>query len=112
MAMPEISRYTMLHVTRAEYLGGYRVRLEFNDGFCGVADLAGQLTGPVFQPLNDVAKFRRFSLVGHTLCWQNGADFAPEYLRQLADEPVAEPPHTPEPAAGPVAGGEPSPPAR
>jgi hypothetical protein len=80
----------MLHVTRAEYLGGYRVHLEFNDGFVGVANLSGRLTGPVFQLLNDEVQFRQFSLTGHTLCWPNGADLAPEYLRQLAAGDLAE----------------------
>jgi hypothetical protein len=80
----------MLHVTEAEYLGGFRIRLNFNDGFEGVIDLSGRLTGPVFQSLNDADQFRRFTLVGHTLCWSNGADFAPEYLRQLASEQIAE----------------------
>ena len=82
----------MLHVTRAEYLGGFCVRLEFNDGFSGIADLSGRLSGPVFTSLNDVEEFQRFELVGHTLCWQNGADFAPEYLRELAAERIAERP--------------------
>lgn len=83
----------MLHVTQAEYLGGFRVRLDFNDGFSGVVDLSGRLTGPVFQTLNDVEEFRRFTLVGHTLSWQNGADLAPEYLRELAADQLAEQPH-------------------
>jgi len=80
----------MLHVKEAEYLGDFRVRLEFSDGFVGVADLSGRLTGPVFQPLNDVCHFRQFTLTGQTLCWPNGADLAPEYLRQLAADQVAE----------------------
>jgi hypothetical protein len=73
----------MLHVTNAEYQSGHRIRLEFSDGFAGVVDLEGKLTGPIFQPLNDVGKFRQFEIVGHTLSWPNGADFAPEYLREL-----------------------------
>lgn len=74
----------MLHVDRAEYLGGHRIRLEFDDGFVGVVDLAGRLSGPVFRPLEDVEVFRRFTLAGRTLAWENGADLAPEYLRELA----------------------------
>jgi hypothetical protein len=30
-------------------LGGFRVRLKLNDGFTGLVDLSGQLTGPVFH---------------------------------------------------------------
>jgi hypothetical protein len=86
----------MLHVTGAEYIGGYRVRLQFSDGFCGIADLDGKLTGPVFQPLNHLEAFREFELAGHTLCWPNGADFAPEYLREIAKETPAEQRDAPE----------------
>jgi hypothetical protein len=80
----------MLHVTRADYLDGYRIRLDFNDGFSGTVDLCGRLTGPIFEPLNDVDRFRQFEIGGHTLCWQNGADLAPEYLRELANGLIAE----------------------
>jgi len=80
----------VLHITHAEYLGGHQVRLKFDDGFSGVADLAGRLTGPVFQPLNDIEAFRQFEIIGHTLSWPNGADFAPEYLRGLANGRIAE----------------------
>lgn len=90
----------MLHVVDAEYVAGFRVRLAFSDGFCGVADLEGQLTGPIFQPLNQLEVFRSFELAGHTLCWPNGADFAPEYLRALATPFPAEHRDAPEPRLG------------
>ena len=72
-----------LHVEKAEYLGRYRVWLEFNDGSAGEVDLSGELEGKVFRPLKDLATFKSFSLEGHTLSWENGADFAPEFLREL-----------------------------
>lgn len=81
----------MLRVNVAEYLSDFRVRLEFSDGIVGVVDLSGRLTGPIFEPLNDVSCFRQFALEGHTVCWQNGADFAPEYLRRLAADEATEP---------------------
>jgi Protein of unknown function (DUF2442) len=73
----------ILHVDRAEYIDGHSVHLWFNDGSDGIADLQDLLTGPIFQPLRDVSVFKRFRLEGHTLAWENGADFAPEYLYQL-----------------------------
>ena len=73
----------ILHVTRAEYIAGHRVHLWFNDGTDGQVDLAGLLNGPVFELLRDVDYFKRFQLEGHTLAWDNGADFAPEYLHGL-----------------------------
>jgi hypothetical protein len=76
----------MIHVIGAEYLDGYRLLVDFNDGFSGVVDLGGRLTGPVFRPLNEIDAFRQFKIDGHTVCWSNGADLAPEYLRELAAE--------------------------
>jgi hypothetical protein len=73
-----------LHVTHAEYIDGHRVRIVFNDGTQSEIDLSGSLDGPIFEPLRDVEFFRGFSIVGHTLAWPNGADFAPEYLYSLA----------------------------
>lgn len=72
------------HVARAEHLGGHRVRLRFDDGLEGEIDLAGALQGEVFAPLRDPAYFARFS-VDDTLVWPNGADFAPEFLRDLVE---------------------------
>ena len=73
-----------LHVVEAKYLDGYRVCVQLNDGTTCEVDLSESLTGPIFEPLRDVEYFRRFSIEGHTLAWPNGADFAPEYLRDLA----------------------------
>ena len=78
----------MLHVTSAEHLGGHRLRLRFNDGTIGDVDLAGRLTGPIFEPLNEVSYFANFDTSGPTIEWPNGADFAPEYLRELIDSPL------------------------
>jgi hypothetical protein len=73
----------ILHVIRAEYIDGHRLHLWFNDGSDGEVDLGGHLDGPIFEPLRDVEFFRRFRLEGHTVAWENGADFAPEYLHDL-----------------------------
>jgi hypothetical protein len=73
----------ILHVIRAEYAGDHRVHLWFNDGIDGEVDLAGSLDGPIFEPLKSVDYFKQFKIEGHTLCWENGADFAPEYLHEL-----------------------------
>lgn len=73
----------ILHVLRADYLGDFRVHLWFNDGTDGEVDLADALDGPIFEPIKDPETFRQFRLIGHTLSWENGADFAPEYLHGL-----------------------------
>jgi hypothetical protein len=74
----------MLHVVSAKHVGQFQVELTFNDGFVGIANFESVLNGPIFMPLNDPEVFKQFELQGHTLCWKNGADFAPEYLRELA----------------------------
>jgi hypothetical protein len=71
-----------LHVLEAKHLEAYRVWLKFNDGASGEVDLSDELDGPVFGPLRDVEVFGRLTLRHHTLSWENGADFAPEFLRE------------------------------
>ena len=80
----------MLHVVKAEHVAAHRIRLWFNDGAQGEVDLAEVLTGPIFVPLQNVDYFRQFQLEGNTIAWDNGADFAPEYLHSLmtADSPA------------------------
>lgn len=72
----------LIHVTNAKYIRDYQVWLSFNDGAEGTIDLGAELYGEVFEPLKDKEFFRSFSLEGHTLSWSNGADFAPEFLRE------------------------------
>ncbi|NLS94643.1 MAG: DUF2442 domain-containing protein [Planctomycetaceae bacterium] len=72
-----------LHVVRAEHVDEYRVQLWFSDGAEGPVDLAPVLNGPIFERLRDHSFFRQFRLEGHTIAWENGADFAPEYLHGL-----------------------------
>ena len=72
----------MLEVTSAEYIEGYRIRVRFNNGEGGVVDLKDALWGPMFEPLRDIGAFLHFKVseVVHTLCWENDADLAPEFL--------------------------------
>jgi hypothetical protein len=78
----------MLEVVEARHQDGYSVWVKFNDGVAGVVDLSDALWGPLFEPLKDVERFKRFvvSETLHTLVWDNDADLAPEYLRdRIAD---------------------------
>jgi len=70
------------HIVRAKYVDNYCVFLSFNDGYEGRVDLASELEGQIFEPLKDIENFKKFTLEGHTLSWANGADFAPEFLRE------------------------------
>lgn len=71
------------HVIEARYVAGYTVWLRFSDGAEGEVDLSSELHGPIFEPLKDIALFRRFVVHPElkTLVWPNGADLAPEFLR-------------------------------
>ena len=79
----------MLHVISAKYLQDYRFYLELDDGSQGIVDLESSLTGPVFAPLRSIELFKegRLDPELETLAWPNGADFAPEYLKQLLRHP-------------------------
>lgn len=68
------------HVVRAEYRGGHRIHLAFNDGREKTIDFRPWLSGPVFEPLRDEDYFRQFFLEAGTVGWPNGADIAPETL--------------------------------
>ncbi len=72
----------ILWVIQAKYVENYKVWLAFNDGIKGEVDLRSELDGEIFEPLKDLSYFRTFTLKGHTLSWENGADFAPEFLRE------------------------------
>jgi hypothetical protein len=71
-----------LHILEAYYVRDYVVRLKFSDGTVGEVDLRSELEGPVFGSLQDIDQFKCFSVAYHTLTWPNGADFAPEFLRE------------------------------
>ncbi len=71
---------TLPTVIRAEYRGGHRIRVTFNDGSQKTIDFEDWLHGPVFEPLRDLEYFKRFFLDGWTVAWPNGADIAPEAL--------------------------------
>lgn len=70
-------------VIKAEYVGGYKVKLWFNNNVTKIVDLRSSLKGEVFEPLKDLDFFKRFTIKYNTLEWENGADFAPEYLLEL-----------------------------
>ena len=73
-----------LEVIKAEYLDGYRLLLQFNNGEWRIVDLSGSLKSTVFAPLKDINFFKRFSIKFNTIEWENGADFAPEYLYAIS----------------------------
>jgi hypothetical protein len=76
-----------LHVTDAECLDGYRLRLRFSNSIESIVDLQPELYGEVFEPLRDRQLFQQVFWANRTLEWPNGADFAPELLFSLVQTP-------------------------
>jgi hypothetical protein len=78
----------MLHVTSAQVIAGHSLTLQFNDGSRGEVDLYAELTGTIFEALLDPDQFKQAYVDPElrTVCWPNGADFAPEFLRSLVSE--------------------------
>ena len=74
----------MLHVKSAKYLKNHRLWVSFDDGTEGQVDLSGALQGVMFEPLRDENYFSRFAVDPElaTVVWPNGADFAPEFLKE------------------------------
>ncbi len=82
----------MLYITEAKYLEDYKIRVVFNDGKQGVADLFDALRGPVFIPLKDKKLFAQLCVDKEmeTIAWPNGEDLAPEYVYFRAFKDVPE----------------------
>jgi hypothetical protein len=73
----------MIWVTKAAYIKNYLIRIIFNDGVEKIVDLKDELNEGIFIPLKDKEYFKKFHISANTIEWENGADFAPEYLRSL-----------------------------
>jgi len=76
----------MVWVVRAELKDGYKIYIEFNDGVNGVIDFKEKLNNDhrqIVAELLDLDKFKTVKVDLDTLCWDNGVDFAPEYLYEI-----------------------------
>jgi hypothetical protein len=80
----------MLTLTHARVTGPFRLSLSFSDGATGEVDLHGSLDGPVFEPLRDPTLFGQAFVDAEfgALAWPNGADIAPEFLRERMETVV------------------------
>ena len=81
----------MFWVVRAELKDEYKVFVEFNDGINGIIDFKEKLTNDhrqIIKDLLDLNNFRTVKVAMDTLCWDNGVDFAPEYLYEKIMEKI------------------------
>ncbi|OFX42763.1 MAG: hypothetical protein A2046_00585 [Bacteroidetes bacterium GWA2_30_7] len=72
-----------LEVINAKYLNDFKIFLEFNDGVSKTVDLKNELNGEIFNSLKNKNYFKKFIIKYNTIEWENGADFAPEFLYQI-----------------------------
>ncbi len=65
-------------------LGGYRLKLVFDDGFVSELDLLPLVAsprGPLEAPLKDEKFFQQVACDGFTIGWPNSYDICPDVLR-------------------------------
>lgn len=71
-------------VISVEILKDYLIKLQFDDGSSGIVDISEIVPFKgIFEPLNDKHFFSKVTVnsdIG-TICWENGADLSPTYLR-------------------------------
>ena len=81
----------MIRLLEARIVTAFTVWLRFSDGTEGRLDLAGELHGPVFEPLRDPSYFAQLRVDPEldTIAWPNGADFAPEFLYESVKRAAA-----------------------
>jgi hypothetical protein len=75
-----------LHVIEAQHLENYKLNLKFNNNETKQVDLKDELYGEIFEPLKDIKKFKNFFISHNTIEWDNGADFAPEFLYKIGNK--------------------------
>ena len=78
----------IIHITQVKVSAPYSLELTFNDNKRKRINLQHELYGPIFEPLRDPTYFAhaRLDPDTHTVCWPNGADFAPEFLYEMEPE--------------------------
>ena len=70
----------ILRIEKAKICGTFALELTFNNGTRKCVNVKPLLRGPIFQPLKRAEYFNAMKLdkTCGTVCWPNGADFAPE----------------------------------
>ena len=74
-----------IKIEKVKYLSDFLLELHFTDGVHKIVNLKNELTG-VFEPLQNLSKFKDFKLVKGVLCWDEDLDFASEFLRYVCND--------------------------
>ena len=75
----------MRYIIDVSYVEDYKLKIVFDDDTIKLVDLKPHLSCEIFEPLNDLEYFKRVKVNPdiETICWDNGADFAPEFLDEI-----------------------------
>jgi hypothetical protein len=78
----------IIHITAVQVIGPFSLAVTFDNGAHRRVNLRPELYGPMFEPLRDPAYFAcvYVDADSRTVTWPNGADFAPDFLYELAAE--------------------------
>ena len=73
------------YIKSVSYIEDYKLKVVFEDDTIKLVDLKPHLEGEIFQPLKNVEYFKQVKVNTDidTICWDNGADFAPEFLDEI-----------------------------
>ncbi|MDR3557301.1 MAG: DUF2442 domain-containing protein [Syntrophobacteraceae bacterium] len=72
-----------VRIQSLDFLGAFRVRLEFTDGSSREIDLDRYLHGPIFEDIRnnpDVFRSAKIDARMGAISWDNGADIDPDVL--------------------------------
>lgn len=73
--------YITPRIIRAKALDDYKIELLYETGELKIYDMTELLdTCEFYKNLKDEKKFKKISIIGLTIQWQNGEDLAPELL--------------------------------
>lgn len=78
----------MRYIKNAQYIDDYKIVILFDNMKKKIVDLKNHLIGKVFEPLKDIAYFKRFRVDQDidTIVWENGADISPDFLYEIGQE--------------------------
>ena len=79
----------MIRVINAEIKNDYKIDIEFNNGIKGLIDFKKILEEDhreIIRELLNKELFKTMKINLNTLCWDNEADFAPDYLYEQAKQ--------------------------
>ena len=73
--------YLTPRIIKAKAIDNYKIEIQYETGEIKIYDMTELLnTCKFYERLKDKEKFKKMSIVGLSLQWENGEDIAPELL--------------------------------